>query len=59
MNFVDPMTGVHTQNIESYWTRMKTKFKRMKGIHAEVLTFCMDDFMWQVRNETTVMTDLC
>ena len=31
LNFVDPVTGVHTQNVESYWNRVKTKFKRMKG----------------------------
>ena len=31
LNFVDPVTGVHTQNVESYWNRVKTKFKRMRG----------------------------
>ena len=31
VNFVDPTTGTHTQNIESYWSRVKTKLKRMKG----------------------------
>lgn len=62
LHFVDPVTGVHTQNVESYWSRVKTRFKRMKGVHAEMLTSCMDEFMWQVRNGTsalTVMTNLC
>ena len=31
LHFVDPATGTHTQNVESYWNRVKTKFKRMKG----------------------------
>ena len=26
-DFVDPVTGVHTQNVESYWNRVKGKFK--------------------------------
>ena len=30
-HFVDPATGVHTQNIERNWNRVKTKLKRMKG----------------------------
>ena len=36
LNFVDPVTGVHTQNVESYWNSVKTKFKRMKGVHQEM-----------------------
>ncbi|KAI4293526.1 hypothetical protein PAPHI01_2800 [Pancytospora philotis] len=30
VNFVDPETGVHTQNIENLWSQFK-KFKRRKG----------------------------
>ena len=37
LNFVDPGTGTHTQNVESYWQRVKGKLKRMKGCHAEQL----------------------
>ena len=35
VEFVDSVTGVHTQNIESYWNRVKMKLKRMKGCRAE------------------------
>ena len=32
LHFVDPATGVHTQNVESYWNRVKGKFKRYTKI---------------------------
>ena len=62
LNFVDPATGVHTQNVESYWNRVKTKFKRMKGVHADMVTYYMDEFMWRERHgacATVVLTNLC
>ncbi len=37
ITFVNPTTGTHTQNVESYWNRVKTKFKRMKGVHEVML----------------------
>ena len=52
-HFVDPTTGVHTQNIESYWNRVKTKLKRMKGCHAHQLPSYLDEFMWRERNGLT------
>ena len=30
--FVDPLTGVHTQNIENIWMRVKRKQKKQGGI---------------------------
>ena len=36
-NFVDPVTGVHTQNVESYWNRLKRKIKAMNGLREESL----------------------
>ena len=32
VNFVEPTTGVNTQNVESYWNRVKTKLKRMRDV---------------------------
>ena len=31
VNFVDPVTGVHTQHAEINWSVAKEKFKKMKG----------------------------
>ena len=50
INFVDPITGVHTQNVESYWNRVKTKFKRMKGVSSNQLALHLDEFMWRERH---------
>ena len=52
-NFVDPVTGVHTKSIESYWNRVKTKLKRVKGCHAHQLVSYLDEFMWREQHGTT------
>ena len=44
LHLVDPSTGTHTQNIESYWERDKRKIKRMKGRHATELASYLDEF---------------
>ena len=62
LHFVDPVTGVHTQNIESYWNRAKTKFKRMKGVHESMLPSYLDEFMWRERHgksASTAFASLC
>ena len=41
--FVDPVTGVHTQTIESYWNRVKTKLKTMKGVRRDMLPGYLDE----------------
>ncbi len=53
LHFVDPVTGVHTQNVESYWNRVKGKLKRMKGCHAHQLPSYLDEFMWRERHGRT------
>ncbi len=50
ITFVNPTTGTHTQNVESYWNRVKTKFKRMKGVHEVMLPSYLDEFMWKERH---------
>ena len=58
LHFVDPRTGVHTQHIESYWSRVKRKFKRMKGVHLHQMPSYLDEFMWRERYGTTASTAL-
>lgn len=53
IHFVDPSTGVHTQNVESYWNRIKPKLKRMRGCHKEMLASYLDEFMWRERHGST------
>ena len=49
LSFVDPLTGTHTQHIESYWNRVKLKLKRMKGCHSHQIPSYLDEFMWKER----------
>ena len=62
LHFVDPVTGVHTKNVESYWNRVKGKFKRMKGVHESMLNSYLDEFMWRERHgrsAPTALASLC
>ena len=49
LHFVDPSTGTHTQNIESYWNRVKYNMKKMKGCHDHQIPSYLDEFMWRER----------
>lgn len=49
LHFVDPITGTHTQHVESYWSRAKAKLKRMHGTTDEHLAQYLDEFMWRER----------
>ncbi len=53
VEFVNSTTGTHTQNVESYWNRVKIKLKRMRGCHKDELSSYLDEFMWKERYGTT------
>ena len=58
VNFVEPTTGVHTQNVESYWNRVKAKLKRLIGCHGEQLPSYLDESMWIVCHGTSALLAL-
>ena len=45
VEFKNPVTGVHTNNIESYWERVKDKLKKMKGCKHEFIPSYLDEFL--------------
>lgn len=48
-NFVDPVTGAHTNSVEGLWSRAKAKNRRRHGIHRHLLDSYMCEFMWRQR----------
>lgn len=53
-HFVDPVTGIHTNNVECFWQRCKRKLKRMYGANREMLPSHIDEFLWRERHGKTV-----
>ena len=53
---MNPVTGVHTQHVESYWNRVKIKFKRMRGVQDTMLSSYLDEYMWRERHGQTGST---
>ena len=47
IEFVDPETGVHTQNIESFWNKVKMIIKKSKGIIGYKLTEFLKEIMFK------------
>ena len=48
-NFVDPITGVHTQGMETYWSRAKRIIKDVYGSRLHIIPSYIDEFLWRER----------
>lgn len=49
MNFVDPDTGAHTQNVESLWQKFKRRHKHEFGTARTLFKGYVADFCWRQR----------
>ncbi|VDK67022.1 unnamed protein product [Cylicostephanus goldi] len=47
VNFVNPQTGAHTQNIESHWQRFKRMAKQKCGINNRRYGDYLKEFLWR------------
>ena len=51
-NYVDPVTGIHTNYIENLWSLLKLKIKAITGSPMEMLDGYIDEFIyrynWQI-----------
>ena len=46
-NFVDPVTGAHTNSVESMWRDMKMKNKKMYGTDRNMIDTYLGEFLWR------------
>ena len=59
VNFVNPINGVHTQNIEFYWNKHKSQIKKMHECRREFLPSYIQEFMWRDRFGVNGFANLC
>ena len=50
LHFVDPLTGTHTQHVESFWNKLKSRCKKMKGIRKIELNSYLQEDLWRENN---------
>jgi transposase-like protein len=51
LHFVDPVTRVHTNSIESMWRQAKDGIDKNKGVSREYLQSYLDEFCWRHNNQ--------
>ena len=54
--FVDPNSGVHTQNIESFWNKMKRVTKSMNGISKIRLPGLLSELMFKDEFKSNILS---
>jgi len=60
LNFLDPITGAHTNNAEGQWSQVKRKFRAMNGTSDALFPTYLLEYMWRKehmysRNEHDVL----
>jgi len=49
-HYVNPATGVHTNNIEARWAACKGTFKRRNGVTRSQIPSYIDEYMWRSKH---------
>ncbi len=59
LHFIDPVTRVHTNTVESYWNKCKSVIKTMHGCRRNLLQSYLNEFMWRDRFGDDPFNYLC
>ena len=57
LQFVDPQTGAHTQDVERLWKSAKERNKRHNGTHRNMLDSYLCEWMWRQRYKNIDLFD--
>jgi len=59
VQYVEPLTRCHTNDIESRWRTCKAIFKRQNGVPRKYLPNYLDEYMWRTRrNHGDMLPDI-
>lgn len=59
LNFIDPITGAHTQRIESHWGHVKTEIvRKMRGTSLNLLPGHLATYWWRGIHPDTPFRDI-
>ena len=50
-NYVNPIDGTHTNNIENFWGHLKNKIKSMYGVKNDLIPIHLDEFVYRWNNK--------
>ena len=56
LNFVDPVTGSHTNTVEGMWMHAKARSKRERGTSKNLLPSYLNELMWCQRKGSRSVT---
>lgn len=57
-NFVSPITGIHTQAIESFHNELKLSIKRRKRVKTNLREKFLGEFIWLFNNKNNLFQQL-
>ena len=58
VNFVDPVTGAHTQMIEGHWSQVKRKYRQMNGTSDALFNSYLSEYIFRKHYKINVFMNI-